>query len=138
MQLQEFWGIVGRAKMCGTAADRPKALQEVLEEGYGKEQIESFNGVFGELASAADESEQVAAADVLMNDNLIKGMDGKDYCSRDGRRYFISWLISEGEDAYNNAMADGVGFAKAHGKGAFCLESFAYAPHKALKSKSAQ
>jgi hypothetical protein len=56
-------------------------------------------------------------------------------CSDDGFKYFRDWLISEGRDVYEGALADPESLAAFPRREYFELESFGYAASKAFARK---
>jgi hypothetical protein len=120
-----FWKIIGAAK--AAAGDnvnaRPGAL-EVQLSSLDLAALEAFQRSYESLLIRANRWDLWGAAH-LMNGG----------CSDDGFKYFRDWLISEGRDTYDKALADPASLVSFPVREYFELESFGYAASKAFARK---
>ena len=128
MQTEEstFWSLVERAKAeAGADRDlRPRALQRLLE-ALTLPEIQAFQRKYESYLLSANHWELWGAA-YLMNGSS----------SDDGFKYFRDWLISEGQETFNNGLSrpDTLSVIPQQGD-YFELEAFGYAALKAFASK---
>ena len=116
MDLKKFWEIVGAVKIAARSdlESRPKILERGLSALPAPE-IQAFQRTYERLLLKANRWSLWGAA-YLMNGG----------CSDDGFKYFRDWLISEGQEVYESAVADPdslVSFAK---RDYFELELYGY------------
>lgn len=120
----DFWGLVETAK--GKAGPdplhRPAELTRALKSEDPND-IERFQSRYLEVRQAADTQGLRAAA------HLVHGG-----CSDVEFVHFRDWLISEGEDVYEAAVADADSLADLGHRGLYSLEAFGYAAKRAYKS----
>jgi hypothetical protein len=102
MEISDFWRIIAAARSArGNDRDsRVEALRERLADLPPRE-LQSFQNHYDSLITRAYRWDLWGAA------YIINGG-----CSDDGFRYFRDWLISEGEEAYQAALADPESLAK--------------------------
>jgi len=96
MEVSDFWKIIAAARSAG--GDDPDGRVEALREqlaGLPPRELQSFQNHYDTLISRAYRWDLWGAA------YIINGG-----CSDDGFRYFRDWLISEGEETYEAALAD--------------------------------
>jgi hypothetical protein len=96
MEISEFWRIIAAARSSrgNGPDDRVEALRERLA-GVPSRELQSFQNHYDSLIARAYRWDLRGAA------YIINGG-----CSDDGFRYFRDWLISEGEEVYQAALAD--------------------------------
>lgn len=125
MDEQIFWKIIGAAKAAaGESVDaRPKALEAQLGS-LDLAALGAFQRTYESLLIKADRWDLWGAA-YLMNGG----------CSDDGFKYFRDWLISEGRDTYDKALADPASLVSFPVREYFELESFGYAASKVFARK---
>ena len=125
MDEQTFWRIIVAAKNAagGDVNARPKAL-EVQLGSLDLAALEAFQRTYEALLLKANRWDLWGAA-YLMNGG----------CSDDGFKYFRDWLISEGRDIYEKALADPASLASFPVREYFELESFGYAASKVFARK---
>ena len=102
MEISDFWRIIAAARSArgNDRESRVEALRERLADLPPRE-LQSFQGHYDSLITTAYRWDLWGAA------YIINGG-----CSDDGFRYFRDWLISEGEEAYEAALADPESLAK--------------------------
>lgn len=127
MELKKFWEIVGAVKnAAGTDLEsRPRILEQKLS-AFPTPEIQAFQRTYESLLLNANRWSLWGAA-YLMNGG----------CSDDGFKYFRDWLISEGQDIYESAIADPdslVSFAK---RDFFELELYGYSALHAFANTGA-
>lgn len=125
MQQQAFWSIVDTARRnAGPDTEaRVGALEQQLSR-LGLSEIQEFQNRYDETIHKANRWDLWGAA-YLMNGG----------CSDDGFRYFCHWLISEGREAFERALADPESLAELPRQEYFELESFAYVALKVFEDK---
>ena len=96
MEISDFWRIIAAARSArgNDRESRVEALRERLA-GLPPRELQSFQNHYDSLITAAYRWDLWGAA------YIINGG-----CSDDGFRYFRDWLISEGEEVYQAALAD--------------------------------
>jgi len=102
MEASDFWRIIGATRLAGGdyPDDRVKTLRDQLD-GLSPQELQSFQNHYDSLILRAYRWDLWGAA------YIINGG-----CSDDGFRYFRDWLISEGEEVYEAALADPESLAK--------------------------
>jgi hypothetical protein len=116
MDDQHFWALVEAARdAAGEDLDeRIAGLEQVLLT-RDAEEVQAFQDKYDELLQRANTYALWGAA-CLMNGG----------CSDDGFRYFRDWLISEGEQLFEAALADPDSLADLPGADERELEGFGY------------
>ena len=116
MDDERFWAFIGAARDAAgdDVEDRVGGLEQVLLNHHPDE-VREFQHKYDELLARAYRWDLWGAA-YLMNGG----------CSDDGFRYFRDWLISEGEAAYEAALADPDSLADVGQDEEFALEAFGY------------
>ncbi len=116
MDDDRFWSFIGAARDAAgdDVEDRVSGLEQVLLNHHPDEILE-FQHKYDELLARACRWDLWGAA-TLMNGG----------CSDDGFRYFRDWLISEGEAAYEAALAGPESLADVAQDEEFELEAFGY------------
>ncbi len=111
-----FWAFIAAARDAAgdDVDDRVGGLEQVLLTQH-PDDVAAFQAKYDELLARAYRWDLWGAA-YLMNGG----------CSDDGFRYFRDWLISEGEAAYEAALADPDSLADVAQDEEFELESFGY------------
>lgn len=96
MQEEQFWAIVESARQrAGSVLDeRVDAVQDLLS-ALGLEDVEAFQRHYERMLARAHRWDLWGAA-YLINEG----------CADDGFRHFCDWLISEGRDTFERALAD--------------------------------
>jgi hypothetical protein len=122
-----FWQLVdaAHARAGDNEGARPPALRAALATLPATE-IQAFQRIYDRVIARANRWDLYGAA-YLMN---IGG------CSDDGFRYFRDWLISEGRDTYQRALAEPDTLADFPPRDFFELESFGYAALEAYAEHS--
>ena len=125
MEEQHFWAIIHAAKTAaGTDVEaRPSALGVQLSS-LDLAAIQNFQRSYDELILRANRWDLWGAAYV---------MNGG--CSDDGFRYFRDWLISEGREVFERALANPDSLAELQRRDYFDLESFGYVALKTFAAK---
>jgi len=102
MEISDFWRIIAAARSArgNDRESRVEALRERLADLPPRE-LQSFQNHYDSLITTAYRWDLWGAA------YIINGG-----CSDDGFRYFRDWLISEGEEAYQAALANPESLAK--------------------------
>lgn len=121
----QFWAAIEtvRASAGSDTEARVDALGRHLSE-LTLEEIQDFQRKYDQMVHVANRWDLWGAA-YLMNGG----------CSDDGFRYFCHWLISEGRERFESAIADPDSLAEVPHRDYFELESFAYEALKAYESK---
>lgn len=125
MNEQIFWDIVGAART--QAGDDIEARVDALEAALdvlSMAEIQDFQHQYDAMIRRAYRWDLWGAA-YLMNEG----------CSDDGFRYFSDWLISEGKDTYEAALANPDSLAEIADQEYFELESFGYVALKVFEAK---
>lgn len=124
MDEQAFWKIVDEAK--AEAGDdleaRADSLSDALRELAASE-VQGFQRQFDLMMKRAFRWDLWGAA-YLMNGG----------CSDDGFHYFREWLISEGRQAFETALADPDSLAESADYENYELESFGYVALEVLQT----
>jgi len=96
MEISEFWRIIDAARSArgNDRASRVEALRERLV-GLIPAELQSFQSHYDACITKAFRWDLRGAAFIINGG-----------CSDDGFRYFRDWLISEGEEIYQAALAD--------------------------------
>ena len=114
MDDQRFWALVEAARdAAGDAVDERIAGLEQVLLNHEADEVQAFQDKYDELLQRANTFELRGAA-WLVN----RG------CSDDGFRTFRDWLISEGEQVFEAALADPDSLAELPGTAARELEGF--------------
>lgn len=116
MEHQKFWDIVAVARQ--TAGINVEARVETLKAELMKlslSDVQEFQHSYEAMIGKANRWDLWGAA-YLMNGG----------CSDDGFRYFCDWLISEGQEVFDKALANPDSLADIPPRDYFELESFAY------------
>lgn len=116
MEPKQFWDLVASAKSAsGNNIDsRPVSLEQQLSI-LPAASIQAFQRTYEGLLLNANRWSLWGAA-YLMNGG----------CSDDGFKYFRDWLISEGQEAYEMAIADPDSLVSFPKRDYFELESYGY------------
>jgi hypothetical protein len=116
MDDDRFWSLIAAARDAAgdDVEDRVSGLEQVLLS-HDPDEVLEFQHKYDELLARAFNWDLWGAA-FLMNGG----------CSDDGFRYFRDWLISEGEAAYEAALADPDSLADVDQDEDFELEAFGY------------
>ena len=116
MDDQEFWALVEAARVASNdnVDDRPGALEQLLMRRQPDE-VQDFQDFYDEMLRRAHRWDLWGAA-YLMNGG----------CSDDGFRYFRDWLISEGHQVFEAALANPDSLADLPRLDGFVLEDFGY------------
>lgn len=125
MEDRDFWNIVAAARE--TAGNNIEARVESLKlqlEKMPLEAIQRFQAKYDEMIHRAYRWDLWGAA-YLMNGG----------CSDDGFRYFCHWLISEGQEVFERALADPDSLADVLRMEYFELESYAYVALDVFEAK---
>ena len=114
MDDQRFWALVEAARDAAgdVAEERIAGLEQVLLAHHADE-VQAFQDKYDELLQRANTWELWGAARLL-----------DDGCSEDGFRTFRDWLISEGEQVFEAALADPDSLADLPAAESFALEGF--------------
>lgn len=125
MRIEDFWALVNAAREgAGDDVDlRPAQLLDKLSP-LPLEAIQSFQRLYEQQLRTANRWALWGAA-FVMNDG----------CSDDGFRYFRDWLISEGQEAFIQAVADPDSLADVAGPEFFELEEYGYVAPDLIESK---
>jgi hypothetical protein len=120
-----FWAIVeaARKQAGGDVEARVSHLGEKLDQ-LSMPEIEGFQRKYDEMIHRAHRWDLWGAA-YLMNGG----------CSDDGFRYFCHWLISEGKNQFEGAIANPDALADVPRLDYFELEAFAYEALKCYEAK---
>jgi hypothetical protein len=126
MDESRFWKLVdgARAQAGVNEGARPSMLRTALADLPAIE-IQAFQRLYDGAIARANHWDLFGAA-CLMNGG----------CSDDGFRYFRDWLISEGRETYERALADPDSLADFAPRDVFELESFGYAAMEAYAEHS--
>ncbi|WP_081897590.1 DUF4240 domain-containing protein [Massilia sp. BSC265] len=121
----EFWRIVGAAREAAgkDVEERPETLRLELER-LPLDTIQSFQRLYETLLRRANRWNLWGAA-YLMNGG----------CSDDGFRYFRDWLISEGQQVFEQALDNPDSLATVEDADYYDLESFGYVALGVFESK---
>lgn len=121
-----FWMLVDAARAQAGASEqaRPPALRAALAT-LPADEIQAFQRAYDRMIARANRWDLWGAA-YLMNGG----------CSDDGFRYFRDWLISEGQAAYEQALADPDSLAELPVRDDVELESFGYAALEAYAEQT--
>jgi hypothetical protein len=116
MDDRRFWAFVEAAREAAgdDVEERIAGLEQVLLT-HEADEVQAFQDKYDELLQRANTFELWGAA------FLVNGG-----CSDDGFRYFRDWLISEGEQVFEAALADPDSLAELPGAGERELEGFGY------------
>lgn len=116
MEPKKFWEIVGTVKKSAgnDLESRPRILEQKLS-ALSTPDIQAFQRTYESLLLNANRWSLWGAA-YLMNGG----------CSDDGFKYFRDWLISEGQDVYERAIADPDSLASFAKRDFFELELYGY------------
>jgi hypothetical protein len=116
MDDQRFWYLVDAARDAAgdDAQERIAGLEQVLLTHHPDE-VQAFQDKYDELLQRANTWELWGAAFVINGG-----------CSDDGFRYFRDWLISEGEQVFEAALADPDSLAELPIGADWELEGFGY------------
>lgn len=116
MEPKKFWEIIGAVKIAAGSdlESRPRILEQKLS-GLPTPDIQAFQRTYESLLLNANRWSLWGAA-YLMNGG----------CSDDGFKYFRDWLISEGQDVYESAIADPDSLASLAKRDFFELELYGY------------
>jgi hypothetical protein len=125
MDEKTFWKIVDAAKsqVGANFQARPQALETQLGV-LTLDSLAEFQRTYESMLLRANRWDLWGAA-YLMNGG----------CSDDGFKYFRDWLISEGRDTFDRALAEPDSLASFPSREYFELESFGYAASKVYKRK---
>ena len=125
MNEEEFWSIVDAARRAaGSETEaRVRELQNLLSP-LETPALQGFQNRYDEMIIKSHRWDLWGAA-YLMNGG----------CSDDGFRYFCHWLISEGRDTFERALAEPDSLADLPRQHSFELESFAYVALKLFEAK---
>jgi hypothetical protein len=123
---EQFWQIIDAARLAANSDTeaRVDALGDQLR-ALSVDAIQSFQHRYDHFVHQANRWDLWGAA-YLMNGG----------CSDDGFRYFCHWLISEGRERFDAAIANPDSLADLPKRDYFELESFAYEALKAYEAKS--
>jgi hypothetical protein len=121
MDESHFWRLIDAAKFQAGVNEgaRPSMLRTALA-ALSATEIQAFQRMY-DLALARANRWDLWGAAYLMNGG----------CSDDGFRYFRDWLISEGRDTYQHALADPDSLADFPVRDDAELEAFGYAAPEA-------
>jgi hypothetical protein len=127
MDESRFWKLIDAAKSQAGVNEgaRPSMLRTALA-ALSAVEIQAFQRLYDEATARANRWDVYGAA-YLMN---IGG------CSDDGFRYFRDWLISEGHEVYQRALADPDSLADFPARDDVELEAFGYAALEAYAEHS--
>lgn len=127
MEPKKFWEIVGAVKIAAGSdlESRPKILEQRLS-ALPAPVIQAFQRTYEGLLLNANRWSLWGAA-YLMNGG----------CSDDGFKYFRDWLISEGREVYEKAVADPDSLASFAKQDYFELELYGYAALHAFERAGA-
>ncbi len=116
MDDERFWAFIGAARDAAgdDVEDRVSGLEQVLLNHHPDE-VAEFRQKYDEMLARSYRWDLWGAASVMCGG-----------CSDDGFRYFRDWLISEGETAFEAALADPDSLADVQQDEDFQLESFGY------------
>lgn len=121
----EFWSIVGAANSAAgdDIEERTETLRLELQR-QPLDAIQRFQRIYESLLARANRWDLWGAA-YLMNGG----------CSDDGFRYFRDWLVSEGKEVYEAALADPDSLADIPESDYYELESFGYVALDVFETK---
>jgi hypothetical protein len=121
----EFWRIVGTAKAAAgdDIEERTETLRLELQR-LPLDAIQRFQRIYESLLGRANRWDLWGAA-YLMNGG----------CSDDGFRYFRDWLVSEGKEVYEAALASPDWLADIPESDYYELESFGYVALDVFETK---
>lgn len=125
MQEQAFWSIVNSVRQ--VAGNDTEARVDALEQQLSHlnlDEIQGFQHQYDQMIHRANRWNLWGAA-YLMNGG----------CSDDGFSYFCDWLISEGQNTFEHALAEPDSLAELPRQEYFELESYAYVALKLFESK---
>jgi hypothetical protein len=128
MDANRFWMLVAEAKAQsqGDCNQQVRILQQELGR-CSEDDIAEFDYKLGCLLERAYRRELWMAAEIIMGG-----------CSDDAFAYFRAWLIGQGREVYNNALADPETLVDVDiipGQEPMC-EAIAYAASRAYKTKT--
>jgi hypothetical protein len=126
MDESRFWSLIdaARSRAGDSEGARPSLLRTALAALPAAE-IQAFQRLYDVALAHANRWDLWGAA-YLMNGG----------CSDDGFRYFRDWLISEGRDTWQRALADPDSLADFPVRNEFELEAFGYAAQEAYAEHS--
>lgn len=126
MREEDFWSYIQAAKDAAGASveARTKGLTGELSR-LDLDGIEAFQRRYDELIKRSNRWDLWGAAYV---------MNGG--CSDDCFRYFRDWLVSEGRDTFERALANPDSLSEFAPREFFELESFGYVARKVYRTKS--
>jgi hypothetical protein len=125
-----FWEIIdaSREEARGSKGAQFAALEEQLR-ALPAEEVASFDEHFSGCMGRADRNEVYAAAAII---------DGF-WVSDDAFTYFLEWLVSQGENVFENAVRNPDSLADVVGKGEVCaFEGFGYVAARVWEEKTGQ
>jgi hypothetical protein len=125
---RRFWEIIdaSRRKAGGSQGLQLAALEAQLR-ALAAEEVASFDEHFSECVARADCNDVYAAAAII---------DGF-WVSDDAFTYFLEWLISQGETAFENAVRHPDSLAGVVEKGEVCeFEGFGYVAARVWEEKT--
>jgi hypothetical protein len=122
---QEFWSIIESARSAAglDLEARVDALENQLST-FSVAKLQEFQNIYDQLIHKSNRWNLWGAA-YLMNGG----------CSDDGFRYFCHWLISEGQQIFEQAISDPESLVQLPHQDYFELESFAYVALKLFEAK---
>ena len=126
MKEQQFWSIINEVRTTAgdDFSDRVQVLREKLS-ALSAEDIEQFDNIYFEQILNAYRWSLWGAVYIINNG-----------CSDDGFRYFCDWLISEGQEVYENAIEDPETLAELDEVEAFEFEEFGYVAAEVYEEKT--
>jgi hypothetical protein len=120
MDEQEFWTLIDRSR--GAGADQEGALEKLLT-GRPREELEAFDRIYREQLARAYRWD-LWGAGYVMNGGM----------SDDSFDYFCDWLIGQGRDVFERALADPETLADVTDEGDVEAEGLRYAVHEAYEA----
>lgn len=123
----KFWKIINQAKLESEDwEDRPNKLKEILL-ALGEKEIIEFEKIYQEKMIEAYRWDLWGAAYIISGG-----------CSDDGFHYFCSFLISEGEGIFNNAIIDPNSLSNINIEEDAELEEFGYVASEVYEEKTGE
>lgn len=127
MTEDEFWRIMDATRLAAARIeDRPEALRSQLDE-LSSEAIATFHEHYLDQVERAYRWDLWGAAYVILGG-----------CSDDSFDYFRDWLISEGRDVFEAALADPDSIAELDDVDDAELEELRYVAHEVFEAKTGE
>jgi uncharacterized protein DUF4240 len=130
MTIEQFWEIVNRVRdVSGLNFEKRVSALEVELAKLSPAEIQSFQEHYDTLILRSNHWDLIGAAYLM----LVGGI------TDDRFRYFQDWLISEGEEVYNKALANPDTLADVHIETRdLFLESYNYVALRVFKAKTGE